>query len=140
MAVIFAVVGGGAVLGIATADSGSYSDHSDYSNYDNYSDYSDAVERERRRREARKQEIRQEAENVNQYKIMQVNNYLQDQELIEEDGETVSLSAVEKDGTKQIKKEEKAQLKKGNSGIKKEIKEIDSVIQAIDQILKEKDS
>lgn len=88
MAVIFAVVGGGAVLGIATADSGSYSDHSDYSNYDNYSDYSDAAERERRRREARKQEIRQEAENVNQYKIMQVNNYLQDQELIEEDGET----------------------------------------------------
>ena len=71
---------------------------------------------------------------------MQVNNYLQDQELIEEDGETVSLSAVEKDGTKQIKKEEKAQLKKGNSGIKKEIKEIDSVIQTIDQILKEKDS
>lgn len=55
MAVIFAVVGGGAVLGIATSpDYGDYGDHSDHSDYSNYSD---EAERRQRRIEDKKREI-----------------------------------------------------------------------------------
>lgn len=62
MAIIFAVVGGGAVVGIATYDDHSdHSDHSDYSDYYNHSDYSDyAVRQERRRQELSSNIERQE--------------------------------------------------------------------------------
>lgn len=138
MAVIFAVVGGGAIIGIANTDPYSdYSDHSDYSNYGNYSNYSDAAERRRRRIAAKENEVKQGVQEVNQYKINRVNSYLKNQQLISEPGETVSVSEVSKDGYDKISTEEKESVANETMGIKKEIKEIDGVIKAIDRVLEE---
>lgn len=139
MAVIFAIVGGGAVVGIATSDPYSdYSNHSDYSNYGNYSNYSDAAERLKRRREAKEAEIRQGVENVNQYKINRVNGYLESRQLISEPGETVSVGAVERDGYGKIDREEKKDIASETKSARQEVDEIDAVLAAIDRILEEK--
>ena len=96
MAVIFAVVGGGAVLGIATSpDYGDYGDHSDHSDYSNYSD---EAERRQRRIEDKKREINSKKSNVNTYKTQSVNSYLQSSTLREESGVTVNLAEVRRDG------------------------------------------
>lgn len=138
MAVIFAVVGGGAIVGIASSDPYSdYSDHSDYSNYGDYSNYSDAAERRRRRIAAKEDEVKLEVQEVNQYKINCVNSYLKNSRLISESGETVSVSEVRKDGYDKINSAEKTSVASETKSIQKEIKEIDSVIEAIDRILEE---
>lgn len=135
MAVIFAVVGGGAIVGIASSDP--YSDYSNYSDYGDYSDYSDAAERRRRRIAAKEDEVRQGVEEVNQYKINRVNSYLEKSRLISEPGETVSVSEVSKDGYDKISNAEKKSVASETMSIKKEIKEIDSAIETIDRILEE---
>ena len=102
MAVIFAVVGGGAVLGIDTSpDYGDYGDHSDHSDYSNYSD---EAERRQRRIEDKKREINSKKSNVNTYKTQSVNSYLQSSTLREESGVTVNLAEVRRDGDKKISK------------------------------------
>lgn len=136
MAVIFAVVGGGAVIGIAS--SGSHSDHSDYSNYGNYSNYSDAAERRKRRIAAKEDEVKQETQEVNQYKINRVNDYLKNQQIISESGETVSVDAVKKDGDERLEHEEKMKIDSETRDIRHEVDEINAAIAAIDRILEDK--
>lgn len=139
MAIIFAVVGGGAIVGIANSDSHSdYSDHSDYSNYGNYSNYSDAAERRRRRIAAKEEEIKQSVQEVNQYKINPVNTYLKNQQLISEPGETVSVNGVEIDGYEKISYDEKKKISSETSDAQQEIDKIDAVIGAIDRVLEDK--
>ena len=136
MAVIFAVVGGGAIVGIASSDP--YSDYGNYGNYGNYSNYSDAAERQRRRIAAKEEEVRQEAEGVNQYKINQVNGYLKNKQLISEPGETVSVDAVKNDGYGKIDCDEKKKIADETKGIQQEIDEIEAAIAVIDRILEDK--
>lgn len=139
MAIIFAVVGGGAIVGIANSDSHSdYSDHSDYNNYGNYSNYSDAAERRRRRIAAKEEEIKQSVQEVNQYKINPVNTYLKNQQLISEPGETVSVNGVEIDGYEKISYDEKKKISSETSDAQQEIDKIDAVIGAIDRVLEDK--
>ena len=133
MAIIFAVVGGGAVVGIATSDP--YDDYSDYSNYGNYSNYSDAAERRRRRIAAKEEEVRQGVQEVNQYKINNVNAYLKNQELISEPGETVWVGDVKFDGDQKIDRDEERNVASETKSIQQEIDEIDATIAAIDRIL-----
>lgn len=137
MAVIFAVVGGGAIVGIANSDP--YSDHSDYSNYGNYSNYSDAAERRNRRIAAKEQEVKQGIQEVNQFKIYQVNNYLENQQLISEPGETVSVDAVRNDGYNKIQRDESKIIKKETKEMQEELKDIITTITAIDNILEDKE-
>lgn len=140
MAVIFAVVGGGAVVGIATTPvpgDSNYSDHSDYSNYDNYSNYSDAAERRRRRIEAKKREISNQKNEVNTYKTESVNDYLQSSSLKAESGVSVSVSAVKKDGDKKISDEVNRNTDRESAELVCEINEIEAVINKIDSILEE---
>lgn len=134
MAVIFAIVGGGAVVGIATTDTDSYSDYSNYS-YGDYSDYSDAAERRRRRMEQRKREIKQKTKEVNDYKITRVNDHLESETLKEKDGAEVSVGAVRRDGNKKIKNEEYIKIKNTTAAEEKELEEIDRAIEAIDHVL-----
>lgn len=139
MAVIFAVVGGGAIVGIANTDPYSdYSDHSDYSNYGNYSNYSDAAERRRRRIAAKEDEIKQGAQEINQYKINRVNGYLKSQQLISKSGETVSVDAVKNDGYGKIDHDEKERIACETKSTRQEVDEIDATIAAIDRILEDK--
>ena len=136
MAIIFAVVGGGAVVGIATSDPyDDYSNYSDYSNYGNYSNYSDAAERRRRRIAAKEEEVRQGAQEVNQYKSNRVNVYLKNQELISEPGETVCVGDVKSDGDQKIDLDEKRNFASETKSIQQEIDEIDATIASIDRIL-----
>lgn len=139
MAVIFAVVGGGAIVGIANSDPYSdYSDHSDYSNYGNYSNYSDAAERRKRRIAAKEAEVAQGTQEVNQYKINRVNGYLKNQQLIYESGETVSVDAVKNDGYGKIERDEKSKIASETNNIQQEVDEIDAAIATIDRILEDK--
>jgi formyltetrahydrofolate synthetase len=139
MAVIFAVVGGGAVVGIATtpAEDSNYSDYSDYSNYGNYSNYSDAAERRQRRIENKKREIDSQKTTVNSYKTDSVNSYLQSSKLKQESGVDVSLSEVKKDGDKKIDNQLGSDLERDTADIEKEIEKIDAVMGKIEKILKE---
>ena len=135
MAVIFAVVGGGAVLGIATSpDYGDYGDHSDHSDYSNYSD---EAERRQRRIEDKKREINSKKSNVNTYKTQSVNSYLQSSTLREESGVTVNLVEVRRDGDKKISDKLNTDFNSDATSLKYEIEEIDAVINKIDKILKE---
>lgn len=136
MAVIFAVVGGGAIVGIATSDP--YSDHSDYSNYGNYSNYSDAAERSKRRLAAKEEEVKQSAQEINQYKINQVNGYLKSQRLIVWSGETVPMSEMKKDGNSKINHDENNKVESETRSTQQEIDEIEVAIAAIDKILEDK--
>ena len=140
MAVIFAVVGGGAVVGLATTPvpgDSNYSDHSDYGNYDNYSNYSDAAERRQRRIEAKKNEIRNQKNEVNTYKTQSVNEYLQSSSLKAESGVTVSVAEVKRDGDKKIADEVKMNMDRESADLVCEISEIDAVLCKIDKLLEE---
>ena len=134
--IVGAVVGGGAIVGIAVTP-GDYSDHSDYSNYDNYSNYSDAAERRRRRIAAKESEIKQQESTVNQYKINPVNGYLKSRTLIDELGTEVSVESVERDGNQKIDIEEATEINQRVRTAKEELEEIEVAIRAIDCILEE---
>lgn len=139
MAVIFAIVGGGAIVGIANTDSyDDYDDYDDYSNYGDYSNYSDAAERRKRRIAAKEEEVKQGVQEVNQYKINQVNGYLQNQQLISESGETVSVDAVKNDGYEKINSNEKKKIDSETRSVQQEVDKIDAVIATIDRILEDK--
>ena len=137
MAVIFAIVGGGAVVGIATTDVDDHSDYSDYTNYsyDDYSDYSDAAERRQRRLQAKERELREKTSEVNEYKISNINEYLTSETLKEKSGAEVYLSAVRKDGNKTLKDKQAAEIESATADEKSELEAIDRAIEAIDHIL-----
>lgn len=137
MAVIFAVVGGGAVVGIATTPASGDSNYSDYSNYDNYSNYSDAAERRQRRIDDKKNEIKSQKNDVNSYKTKSVNSYLASSILKEKSGVSVNVSEVKKDGDKKINDEIKDNSYRDSNELRREIYDINSVINKIDKILKE---
>ncbi len=136
MAIIGAVIGAGAVYGIATAEP--YSDYSNYSNYDNYSNYSDAAERRRRRQDEKTREITNKKYEINTYKKQSVNEYLQSKTLIEQTGVEVSIAAVKNDGNKKIKNEEEKNVERESGSLQKELCEIEALISKIDTILEEK--
>lgn len=136
MAVIFAVVGGGAVVGIATSYS-DYSNYYDYSDYDNYSNYSDAAERRKRRIEEKTREIDNKKYEINSYKINNVNEYLYSDSLKEQSGVTVSINEVEKDGYNGIQIDEDNKIGIQSQNTKVAIDEIDELINKIDKILQE---
>jgi len=143
MAVIFAVVGGGAIVGIIAApgpysDYSNHSKHSEYSDYGNYSNYSDAAERRRRRIAAKEDEVKEGTQEVNQYKINRVNDYLKNQQLISESGATVSVDAVKEDGDGRIEQDKKIKIATETRDIQQEVDDIDAAIDAIDRILKDK--
>lgn len=134
MAVIFAVVGGGAVVGIATSDP--YSDYSDHSDWD---EYSDAAEKRRRRIEAKNKEIEDKKYEINTYKTQKVNEHLKSDALIQQEGTVVSVPEVEKDGDAKIQSEEDREIDRESKPVESEIQEIDRVISKIDSILAEDD-
>lgn len=138
MAVIFAVVGGGAVVGIATTDPYSdYSDHSDYSNYDNYSNYSDAAERQRRRREEKERELNGLKCEINQYKSSSVNPQLTSSTLKNQAGVTVDVNAVEIDGNNTINSFEKSRTEAESAELRVEVERIEKLLNKIDKVFKE---
>ena len=139
MAVIFAVVGGGAVVGIATADPyDDYSNYGDYSNYDNYSNYSDAAERRARRRREKEREIEEDSIEVNTYKVNKINEYLKSENLKREPGVSVGLKAVKEDGYKKIDDEKERYFSNKTSDIVEEVKKIDCLLEKINKALEEK--
>ena len=129
MAVIFAVVGGGAVVGIATTPTSGDSGYDDYDDYDNYGNYSDAAERKQRRIDAKKKEISNQKDEVNSYKTSSVNSYLQSSSLKQMSGVSVSVSEVKKDGDKKIINEVKANSDRECAELQCEINEINVVIE-----------
>lgn len=135
MAIIGAIIGGGAIIGIATADE--YSDYSNYSDYDNYSNYSDAAERRKRRQTQKMGEINNKRYEVNTYKSESVNEYLQSDHLIQTPGVEVSVTSVKTDGDKKLQADESRMINSESALLKKEIKQIDDLIGKIDKILEE---
>lgn len=133
MAVALAALGVVVVAAIHTPD-----DYSDYSNYhsehSDYSDYSDAAERERRRKEKARADKRQE---VNSYKIDQVNQYLDDLFLRAAAGDKVALDAVKWEGDRKIDAEKKKELQDKTAALQQDIKEIDELVQLIDRVLED---
>lgn len=140
MAIIFAVIGGGAVVGIANSDShDKYLDYSEY-HYSDYSNYSDAAERRKRRIEAKNSEINNKKYEINTYKSNNVNEYLRSNSLKQQSGVTVSVAEVERDGDFKISEDTKTDIKKEIKQSSMEVQQIDSVIQRIDQIIDQIDT
>ena len=134
MAIIFAVVGGGAVVGIATTDT-SHSDYSEYDNYDDYSNYSDAAERQRRRKEERERELKDLKCEINQYKSDTVNPHLTSSTLKGYTGVTVNVNEVEKDGNDTINTFERRKIDAESSELKAEVESIDNLLNKLDKVL-----
>lgn len=132
MAVIFAVIGGGAVIGILSSDSGS-----DYGDYSEYSEYSDAAVRRERRMKEKREEIENQTYEINMYKTDSINEYLQSNTLKEQSGVSVSVTEVEKDGNDKLHADEGKSIDREGEDVKKAMEEIDNVISLIDSILLE---
>ena len=135
MAIIFAVVGGGAIVGIST-----YENYSDWDAYSDWGEYSDAAERKRKRIEAQKQEAKSSAQNLLKYKEDTVNPELTDEQLKEESAMTVSAGAMDTDvkmrldATVLVESEEQAKEET------RKIKEIDRLLKRIREIEEEENS
>lgn len=131
MAVVGAVIGVG-ILGAILHD-----DHSDYSDYSNYSNYSDAAERRRRRQEAKEREISEQKEEINTYKTDNVNDYLQSVSLKQENGVSVNVEEVKKDGDYKIDNDVKRNVDRESANLNADIEQINQVLKNIDKILRE---
>ncbi len=139
MAIIFAVVGGGAVGGVVIGGviSESYDDYGNYGNYGNYSNYSDAAERRKIRLAEKEKEIDSKKYEINSYKTNSVNEHLMTTSLKQQDGVRVSVSEVEKDGDANIQNKENMDIGRASSDIQLEKIQLDKVIKKIDKILQE---
>ena len=133
-----AVVGlalGGIAIGAVIYDN--HSDYSDYDDYDNYSNYSDAAERRQRRLDAKRKEINGQEQEVNTYKTNNVNEYLKSVSLKNQSGVEVSVNEVKKDGDGKIEYDTKVNSDRESAEIVAQMKQIDSVLDKIDEILEE---
>lgn len=126
----------GAVI-LGTALHSDHSDHSDYDNYGDYSDYSDAAEKRERKRKELLSTIESQRNIVNNYKETDINKHLASTSLKKETGDTVSVSKVCDDGFLKIDKEAETETKQKCNKIKEDISQIDSLVNKIDNILKE---
>ena len=128
MAVIFAVVGGGAVAVIGVGSS--------YSEYSAYSDaYSDAAERKRLRMENKKKEISDAAVQMGDYKRNYINPYLTSQNLVYTNAVNVSPEELDNDVRSNIEKKMREEID-SNSQIKeyqKELQEIEALLERLDK-------
>lgn len=133
MAVIFAVVGGGAVVGIATADPYSdYSDYSDYySDYSNYSNYSDAAERRQRQIQAKQVEINNAKTDLNTFISQQIKPLLKTTTKVSIDTKASELDTYYKS---QIESKKREEILDKTQYIKQEIDYIDTAIKKLKEI------
>ncbi len=136
MTIIFAVVGGAAVVG-GIASSDSHSDYSNYSDYDDYSNYSDvAVRRERRLNEINKN-INSERKEAEVYINNELRNYLKNtdysnktaSQILETDYNKLDINVQER-----IKQSFENKANQEKSKIQEEINEIDNILNILDEI------
>ncbi|MCI5726962.1 MAG: hypothetical protein MR274_05525 [Clostridium sp.] len=137
MAVVGLALGGLAIGAVLYDDHSDYSDYSNYSDYDNYSNYSDAAERRQRRLDAKRKEINGQEQEVNTYKTNNVNEYLKSVSLKNQSGVEVSVNEVKKDGDGKIEYDTKVNSDRESAEIVAQMKQIDSVLDKIDEILEE---
>lgn len=124
MAVIFAAIGGGAVIAaIATSDD--YGDHSDYSAYSNQAE------------QERKRKLETAIEDLSSYKKSDINPMLYDKRLKEADAMEVSEVEMSMDVQSRAEEERKRHNKKKGASAEKTITEIDRLLARIDTIQKE---
>lgn len=135
MAVIFAVVGGGAVVGIATSDPYSdysdYSDYGDYSDYSNYSNYSDAAERRQRQIQSKQKEITYAKSDLNTFISQQIKPLLKDSTKVSIDTTSSKLDIFYKSQVENKKREE---VLDKTQYIKQEIYYINTAIKRLKEI------
>ena len=124
MAVIFAAIGGGAVIA-AIAASADYGDHSDYSAYSNQAE------------QERKRKLETAIEDLSTYKKSDINPMLYDKRLKEADAMEVSEGEMSMDVQSRAEEERKCHNKKKGASAEKTITEIDRLLARIDAIQEE---
>lgn len=124
MAVIFAAIGGEAVIA-AIAASDDYGDHSDYSAYSNQAE------------QERKRKLETAIEDLSTYKKSDINPMLYDKRLKEADAMEVSEDKMSRDVQSRAEAERKRHNKKKGASAEKTITEIDRLLARIDTIQKE---
>jgi len=124
MAVIFAAIGGGAVIA-AIAASDDYGDHSDYSAYSNQAE------------QERKRKLETAIEDLSTYKKSDINPMLYDKRLKEADAMEVSEVEMSMDVQSRAEEERKRHNKKKGASAEKTITEIDRLLARIDAIQEE---
>lgn len=134
MAVLFALLGGGAAIVGAAEVYNNHSDYSDYSNYGNYSNYSDEAERRRRRAEKLKEDLRLEASSLEAYKKQSINPELTSHCLKEESALTVSKEAMDQDVTSRLDAKEAREIKAETKQLETDLARIDELLRKIDEI------
>lgn len=132
MAVIFAVVGGGAVIGIA-----SYDDYSAHHEYSDWGEYNDAAERKRRRIEAAQQETESAARDLSDFKRSTVNPQLTDNKLRQAPAMAVSEHAMDADARKAIDRKVHAETNAAVRTDEQKLSEIDLLLKRIQEIEEE---
>lgn len=127
-------LGGIAVVGMAAT---TYDNHSDWHEYSDWGEYSDAAERKRRRVEAKEKEVESAAWDLSAYKKATVNPQLSDEALRQSSAMTVSDAAMDKDAKETIQKQINAETTQIVWEDQQKLKEIDLLLQRIQEIEKE---
>ena len=124
MAVIFAAIGGGAVIA-AIAASDDYGDHSDYSAYSNQAE------------QERKRKLETAIEDLSSYKKSDINPMLYDKRLKESDAMEVSEDEMSRDVQAGAEEDRQRRTEVEGASAAKTITEIDQLLARIDKIQKE---
>lgn len=139
MAVIFAVVGGAAVIGIAGSDTNTHSDYSDYyySDYSNHSDYSDAAVRRERKRNELNKNIDSERSSALSYIDQTVKPYINGTKYSNYTSSIVfdmSYDILNNEVKNKINSDCINSINSEKSAIEKEIKDVDAMLDLLNRI------
>lgn len=132
MAVVFGVAVG--AVGTVVVGTIAHDDYSAYSEYGDYDNYSDAAERRRRRIASYKSDAEAAASELSDYKKYTVNPKLNSQALKERKAMQVSESSMDSDAKNKINCEIELEIAGETDDLKKELNQIDALLEKISQI------
>lgn len=120
-----------------TMDKMFHSDYDNYSDYDDYSDYSDAAYKARRRREELRNEIEQQEDDIKSFISSDVRRYTYDTPYEYKEYDNLSdegLKKMNRAVVKKIKNNNKKAIEREAGKLKREVTQIESVLQIINEI------
>lgn len=129
MPIVFAAIGGGAVVGVIAI--GSHSDHHDHSNWH---EYSNAAEVMKRKAAGLKENTESAARELHNFKFNEVNPNLTSEKLKQAPAMTVNLNEMNKNAVDKITQEQNREVQRDTRELQTDLQEIDKLLSRIEQL------
>lgn len=132
MPIVFAAIGGGAVVGVIALGSS----HGDHSAYSRYSESSVDVRKEAMTRKVAgaKESAESAARELHNLKFNDINPELTSEELKRESAMSVNAAAMNEDAVEKITAEQNREIERDTQGLQNELKDIDSLLARIEKL------